>query len=294
METRRGAVPAAGEQRGPGPGPGTAQGGGGEQWGGHHRRAASRGREWSEASRGRGSTQPGAPGPCPALPLSRAGRRGPHGSRRRDRAAAGRAAGAARAPRRTHPEDGGDRLLLRGPRCGWMVQGAGPARPGGHKSRGCEEDGPGPGRVCTVLPRLLPRHHRSRERSVCGGKLVQDPAGLRGCPAHQLLCKCWREVKAASLPPSPGRCAGSAHQRGGRAGLLRVPSGHPVPCLGAAMGSDLATGADCQLLLRPSEPQAGSCPVRGHCLELLPLLESKSGVRGEAVSRGCSHSLSAS
>lgn len=42
----------------------------GRRWGGqggHHRRAASRGRERSEASRGRGSTQPGAPGPCPAL-----------------------------------------------------------------------------------------------------------------------------------------------------------------------------------------------------------------------------------
>lgn len=118
--------------------------------------------------------------------------------------------------------------------------------------------------------------------------------GLRGCPAHQLLCKCWREVKATSVPPSPGCRAGSAHQRGSRAGLLRVPSGHPVPCLRAAVGSgecpehgqrlaegvvglvapghgcspplllllcpDLATGADCQLLLRPSEPQVGAQP----------------------------------
>ncbi|XP_071892804.1 mitochondrial inner membrane protein Mpv17 isoform X1 [Anas platyrhynchos] len=229
-----------------------------------------------------GSTQhPGA------LPLSRAARRGPDGSRGRDRAAAGGAAGAAPAPRQTHPEDDGHRLLLRGPRGGRVVQGAGPARPGGHEGCGCEEDGPGPGWVCTVLPRLLPRHHGGRERSVCGGKLVQDPAGLRGRSAHQLLRKCCHEVKATAEPPCPGCRAGSAHQQD-RAGLLRVPSGHPVPCLGAALGSDLAPGAGCQLLLRPPEPQAGGCPVRGHRLELLPVLEGKPAVRGG--SRGCPRS----
>lgn len=116
--------------------------------------------------------------------------------------------------------------------------------------------------------------------------------GLRGRPAHQLLCKCWREVKATAAPPCPGCRAGSAHQQD-RAGLLRVPSGHHVPCLGAALGSgecpehgqrlaevgvglgapdhgcsppllllspDLATGAGCQLLLRPPEPQVGAQP----------------------------------
>lgn len=114
--------------------------------------------------------------------------------------------------------------------------------------------------------------------------------GLRGRSAHQLLCKCCREVKATAEPPCPGCRAGSAHQQD-RAGLLRVPSGHPVPCLGAALGSgecpehgqrlaeggvglgapghscsppilllcpDLAPGAGCQLLLRPPEPQVGA------------------------------------
>lgn len=128
--------------------------------------------------------------------------------------------------------------------------------------------------------------------SLCPLTASLSSPGLRGRPAHQLLCKCWREVKATAAPPCPGCRAGSAHQQD-RAGLLRVPSGHPVPCLGAALGSgecpehgqrlaevgvglgapdhgcsppllllspDLATGAGCQLLLRPPEPQVGAQP----------------------------------
>ncbi|XP_068792693.1 protein Mpv17 isoform X4 [Struthio camelus] len=64
------------------------------------------------------------------------------------------------------------------------------------------------------------------------------------------------------------------------AGASRSRS-QPCACVSAPRVPDLATGANCKLLLRPSEPQAGCCPVRGHCLELLPLLESKSDVRGE-------------
>lgn len=61
-----------------------------------------------------------------------------------------------------------------------------------------------------MLPRLLPRHHGGRERSVCGGKLVQDPAGMckqhaAGTPSGCSACG----GAPAPLPPSaacPQRC----------------------------------------------------------------------------------------
>ncbi|XP_040524207.1 protein Mpv17 isoform X14 [Gallus gallus] len=82
---------------------------------------------------------------------------------------------------------------------------------------------------------------------------------------------CWGGVmtamghRAATAGPDPGLRGRSAHQ------LLY-----------------LAAGADRQLLLRPSGPQVGRRAVCCHCLELLPVLESKQAVRGEPCSR-CPH-----
>ncbi|XP_064911524.1 protein Mpv17 isoform X1 [Columba livia] len=99
---------------------------------------------------GKGRTGPGShrhPLPGRAAPgrgHTGAHRRGPHGSWGRDRAAAGGAAGAARAPGAADTQDDGDRLLLRGPCRGQLVQDPGSAHPGVLQSCGSEEGGPGP------------------------------------------------------------------------------------------------------------------------------------------------------
>lgn len=110
---------------------------------------------------------------------------------------------------------------------------------------------------------------------------------------------------SAPLSPTLGAAAGSAGRperlgRGGHGtGVLAGPLHHRL-----LLCPDLATGADRKLLLRAAEaqvvprpwprllgsrspwlwtcplcPQAGCGPVRCHCVELLPLLESKSAVR---------------
>ncbi|XP_046770877.1 protein Mpv17 isoform X25 [Gallus gallus] len=109
--------------------------------------------------------------------------------------------------------------LTAGPRCGRVVQDPGPAHPRGHKSSGREEDGAGSGRLCTVFSRLLPRHHRGGERAVGGAELGQDPAGLRGRSAHQLLC--W---PSCSVLPLSGTATCPGKQTGCEGGaVLQVP-----------------------------------------------------------------------
>lgn len=176
----------------------------------------------AEGLGGRGSTQhPGA------LPLSRAARRGPHGSRGRDRAAAGGAAGAARAPRQTHPEDGGHRLLLRGE-----------CRDGGLGAHGTDSgtqpltrlpQGPVVGGWYKVLDRLVP----GATKAVAVKKMVLDqvsasPAGTRAaglrrdgasaCPGLPPCCR-----SPSSVQRTPGR--GSSAQLQSLGSLL-----YPFPC----------------------------------------------------------------
>ncbi|XP_074847676.1 mitochondrial inner membrane protein Mpv17 isoform X2 [Carettochelys insculpta] len=78
-------------------------------------------------------------------------------------------------------------ILTAGPRGGGLVPAPGSTDPGKQQDGGFEEDDAGPGGVCTWLPRLLLGHRRGGQWSVCRGELGQDPTGLPGRSAHQLL-----------------------------------------------------------------------------------------------------------
>lgn len=162
----------------------------------------------------RGSTQhPGA------LPLSRAARRGPDGSRGRDRAAAGGAAGAAPAPHQTHPEDDGHRLLLRGE-----------CRHGGPGAHGTDSgtqplthlpQGPVVGGWYKVLDRLVP----GATKAVAVKKMVLDQ--VSASPGGTRAAGPWQDGASRSLVSHPllyGSVQGVAPGNGASRGCSLLPS----------------------------------------------------------------------
>ncbi|XP_074847677.1 mitochondrial inner membrane protein Mpv17 isoform X3 [Carettochelys insculpta] len=129
-------------------------------------------------------------------------------------------------------------ILTAGPRGGGLVPAPGSTDPGKQQDGGFEEDDAGPGGVCTWLPRLLLGHRRGGQWSVCRGELGQDPTGLPGRSAHQLLRWPWyRSSLLSGTPTSPGR---PTRREAAPRRAPQRPWGSPSPRLPTAVGQPLA------------------------------------------------------